>query len=438
MLSIDLSSDEAKYIKDTYATYARLGNSKRSDSTSDDRHQFQKDYSRILYSSSYRRLQGKMQLMGIASNRFFRNRLTHSHEVVQIARTISDGIREKLKEIFKDKYKRYFSETYVVEAASLAHDIGNPPFGHHGERVLNKLMVSHGGFEGNAQTFRVLKTLERRYPDSSGLQLSERTLLAVVKYFNKNKTTKQKHSKFLYADDYDYVETIKSKADVRLRTLDAQIMDVSDEIAYAAHDLEDSLRLGLFSIDDVLYEFEKSEEFSPALEVLKSIVENSRAFARKSTSLSSEDYLFFFTKELTSKIVDTLVKDIGLVEISSEEKLKTGSENNKEIGYKTLSKLSDGLKKITFGCVSRRPDITLYEMQGEKIIRDLWAMYIDKKFNSQNKLLPFEYRDLIKNGESRERVICDYISGMMDTYAIDIYKKHFGQNSLDYYYKLKQ
>ena len=135
--------------------------------------EFQRDYTRILYASSFRRLQGKMQLFAVQSDQFIRNRLTHSLEVAQIARSIA-------KEIGYDQ-----NEIYVVEAAALAHDIGNPPFGHAGERYLNKLAKDAGGFEGNAQTFRILTTVEQKRADFQGLNLTYRTLLGVLKYFNK-------------------------------------------------------------------------------------------------------------------------------------------------------------------------------------------------------------------------------------------------------------
>ena len=155
---------------------------------------FQRDYARIMYSSSFRRLQGKMQLLGIKNDQFFRNRLTHSLEVAQIARSIAGTIQ-------------YDSgESYIVEAGALAHDLGNPPFGHAGERFLNEEFVNIGGFEGNAQTLRILTNIEKKRPEFRGLNLTYRTMLSVVKYFNKfNKQAYEngsnKKQKFIYDDD---------------------------------------------------------------------------------------------------------------------------------------------------------------------------------------------------------------------------------------------
>ena len=127
------------------------------------------DYSRVLYASSCRRLQGKMQLLVPKSQVFYRNRLTHSHEVDQFAKTIAK--RLKLK------------DTVTVQTCSLAHDIGNPPFGHAGEIFLSKVCDTNP-YEGNAQTFRILNSLEERHHDFNGLNLTIRTMLGVVKYFN--------------------------------------------------------------------------------------------------------------------------------------------------------------------------------------------------------------------------------------------------------------
>jgi len=124
------------------------------DDRSEGRNDYMRDYARILYSSSFRRLQGKMQLLGVDSTHFHRNRLTHSLEVAQIARTIGENLE---------------INPVVCESASLAHDIGNPPFGHHGEEVLNELGEEYGcGFEGNAQTFRILHRLEKNLMNFQG------------------------------------------------------------------------------------------------------------------------------------------------------------------------------------------------------------------------------------------------------------------------------
>lgn len=212
--------------------------------------EYQRDYTRILYASSFRRLQGKMQLFAVQSDQFIRNRLTHSLEVSQIARSIATEIGYS------------GSDIYVVEACALAHDIGNPPFGHAGERYLNELSRQFGGFEGNAQTLRILTTVEQKRADFQGVNLTYRTLLGILKYYNSfNKSLgKDEYSKqkFVYENDYNLVKKIISDTNIKLRTLDVQIVDLADEIAYAAHDLEDGLRMGTFTVDDIFHDFCKN------------------------------------------------------------------------------------------------------------------------------------------------------------------------------------
>ena len=179
----------------------------------------------------------------IQNDQFFRNRLTHSLEVAQIARSIANELRYTSNEIF------------VVEAGSLAHDIGNPPFGHAGESELDKIFCKVGGFEGNAQALRILTSLEKKKPDFRGLNLTYRTLLSIVKYFNKKQGNNKTNKKFIYDEDYDLLKSFISENHITIRTLDVQIVDLADEIAYAAHDLEDGLRVKAFIIDEILHDY---------------------------------------------------------------------------------------------------------------------------------------------------------------------------------------
>jgi dGTPase len=361
----------------------------------------ERDYARILYSSSFRRLQGKMQLFIPYSNRFNRNRLTHSLEVAQIARVIAKNIG--------------LQDTLTVQSCSLAHDIGHPPFGHSGEETLNKL-GQDVRFEGNAQTFRILNHLEEKHYEYNGLNLTLRTLLGTIKYFQNHAMNEHK---FLYDEDYDLVKKISTEHNIGLKTIDAEIMDIADEIAYAAHDLEDAFYFKWFSIDELLYEFSISDKYKAAYSLFKNIVDKARTFAKKAeTYQTSEEYLILFKKELTSNIVNELVNNLCV-------------ENDK-LAYKDdYGLLSEGLKKLTYHAVSRSTENKLYELKGKKIITDLYQVYMDKTFNENMKLLPSEYRD----EEEWERSVFDYISGMMDEYAVGKHKEFFGSNALDIIYK---
>lgn len=251
------------------------------------RSQFRKDYSRLVHCSAFRRLQGKTQLYPSSENDFYRNRLTHSLEVAQVATTIARLLNKR------DKFfrKQPINED-IIAFAALAHDIGHPPFGHNGEYALDRRMNNAGGFEGNAQTLRVISRIEKKVaknyigyserlpvPFSTkagmfhgdlrrGLNPSLRAIASVIKYDrqippskkarNQNGGT-QKPFKGYYNTESEIVSVIRDRLNVeegKLYTLECSIMDVADDIAYSTYDLEDSLKgeflnpLGIIAIDD--------------------------------------------------------------------------------------------------------------------------------------------------------------------------------------------
>ena len=286
---------------------------------------YQRDYSRIMYASSFRRLQGKMQLIGIKNDQFFRNRLTHSLEVMQIARSIASELG----------YKK--SETFVVEAGALSHDLGNPPFGHAGEKYLNEIFKDIGGFEGNAQTLRILTTIERKKPDFQGLNLTYRTLLGVVKYFNKFDLIKynqtNKGQKFIYNEDYDLLDKFINDNNINIRTLDVQIVDIADEIAYAAHDLEDGLRIKAFTIDEILHDFLRKKGNCDSYIKLNELVKNAQKKAGYGNQkIDSSEFSKMFRQELSSSIIYELINDIDLIKVDDNKKSKTNTTQSVELG----------------------------------------------------------------------------------------------------------
>lgn len=383
---------------------------------------FQRDFSRIMYSSSFRRLQGKMQLLGIREDQFFRNRLTHSLEVSQIARSIA----------FELKYD--ISEIYVVEAGALAHDLGNPPFGHSGETKLNRIFSEIGGFEGNAQTLRILTNIEKKKPDFRGLNLTYRTLFSVVKYNKKfDKAKRDEKQKFIYDEDFDFLNEFLTENDYKVRTLDVQIVDLADEIAYAAHDLEDGLRLKCFTIDEILHDFYSAyaEKDLKSYEKLKEIVDACRD-SRDYANIDSSDYTKLFRQELTSSLINLLIHDIGLKEVDQEFINATGTMWPRELGFVNYGNLAEGLKKITFKCINHNDEVYHYEQQGNEIIDFLAdtyrknSMYLPSEYRASNVIKEMDEKQrekLINEEQLQERLICDYIAGMMDSYAITTYKK---------------
>ncbi|UYM05689.1 deoxyguanosinetriphosphate triphosphohydrolase [Solicola gregarius] len=219
-----------------------------------DRTSFERDRARVLHSAALRRLAAKTQVVGPGTDDFVRNRLTHSLEVAQVARELGKSLG---------------CDPDLVETAALAHDLGHPPFGHNGERALNEAASACGGFEGNAQTLRILARLEPKTfaPDGSsvGLNLTRASLDACVKYpwLRQNAPVPAgSHAdgsprlirKFgAYDDDLGAFEWLRAGAEGDARCIEAQVMDLSDDIAYCVHDLEDAVvggRLGLGQIDD--------------------------------------------------------------------------------------------------------------------------------------------------------------------------------------------
>lgn len=389
---------------------------------------YERDYSRVLYSSAFRRLQGKMQILGVNSAAFFRNRLTHSLEVSQVACAIARLLAKQCNR--QSMYTK--DEEFVIMAAALAHDIGHPAFGHKGERVLDKLCRSLEKpfrFEGNAQNFRVLRTLEKKEASIKGLNLTNRTLLAINKYLVRENMEEIDGDpvvkKFLYAEDYDYLEEVREKANLqKQRTLDVQIIDLADEIAYAVHDLEDGLALHSFGIDELMYELqnykkhkedkERLLEKDEGFERFKKMVNESRSEAFKSQDYRTlQEYSQVFRKDLTSRLTHALINDLTVRKVGEEFAKEHGvNADNQELTLDIFGNLREALTKVIFKCISREPHIELYESRGNKVINRLYGL-----FDKNPHLLTPDYR-CEKDSHQQSRLIVDFIAGMMDTFAI--------------------
>lgn len=411
-----------------------------------DRDEFKRDYARVIYSTSFRRQQGKMQLFEVNSKAFHRNRLTHSFEVAQIARGIVDELKNRIENNDNhynddEEYRKKIEENFikmsvVVETGALIHDIGNPPFGHHGERVLNSL-ASDIGFEGNAQGIRVLRKIEKKSPEYSGLNLTYRTLAAIIKYFVAYDKDKKK---FLYKDDYDELSNkfgkVLKNANLPFRTIDVQIVDLADEIAYCAHDLEDALASNYFTIDEFYFRL-KSKLNKQSQDDFEEWVKSARCFAEQKgdIGLQLEDYDFYFRRELISIIVNKLIEDINVITVEEDFQRKTGTKNKEELGFKNYKSLAEALKKTIFDCVTGSDNIMLYERVGTKVLTKLFELFMNDEYNKDGMLMPVEYRwDNYTSKKEKTRKVLDYISGMMDTYAVEVYIKHFGEDPFNVKY----
>ena len=441
------SEEGVNMLKKAYAklTVPQLKERQNGEPDATERNPYHRDFTRILYSASFRRLQGKMQILGIQNDAFFRNRLTHSLEVSQIARDIAS----KIGKIIGDNAYSADKDLYVIEAAALAHDIGHPAFGHSGERALDAICKDRkiGRFEGNAQNFKIINDIEKKFPTTTGLNLTYRLLLAINKYIVKENT---KVEKFLYKKDYEDLEEKRKQTDlIGERTLDVQIIDVADEIAYAVHDLEDGLSMGYFTIDEIIYllkkKFNKEDEPTETIvedsnkvdakEVAKflGIVKSAKDVAYQASSYkTTQEYSQIFRRTLVSKLTYEFINDIGWVEIDEEAKKEHGITTVAyELGCCQWHNLVHALKKLTYKAVTRHDDIQLYEKRGSIVINGLFRIYSNK---DNIQLLTPDYRPDIdfkkktlttKEQKKLDRAAIDFIAGMMDDYAKAMYKRYY-------------
>ncbi len=384
-------------------------------SLTDRRSEFERDRARIIHSAAFRRLQGKTQVFGVYEGDFFRTRLTHSLEVSQIAKGIALSLH---------------ADTDLVEATCLAHDLGHPPFGHTGEQVLHELMRRHGGFEGNAQTFRILTRLERKHSAYEGLNLTYQTLDGVLKY----KTcidaatiaaAPETPAKGFYADDQEFVAAIvNATGNGRERSFECQIMDVADDIAYSVHDLEDSLKAGLITLTD----FHRpphprvvrvvNEKLAPLrLAVgeqqicaeLKIIAQRLETLEREANRAARK----MLTRDLIHEFAST-------VSVHSDSRIDADAPTRIRI---------EVLKAFESHKVIHNPRVTTLGHKGQEVLRRLFAVLDQGK--ASIGLFPEDHGEdyeralLDDNEQTRKRVICDFLAGMTDSYAMRFYSRLF-------------
>ncbi len=347
------------------------------------RNDFQRDRDRIIHSTAFRRLKHKTQVFVNTSGDHFRTRITHSLEVSQIARTLS----------------KYFNlNEDLSETLSLAHDLGHTPFGHAGEEALNDCMKKYGGFDHNIQTLRIITILENRYYDFKGLNLSIETLDGLIKHNGPVKDVTNFNK--ILGDNF-----FKKKINFNLNSsLEAQIASISDDIAYNSHDLEDGLKSNLFDLSHLTN--------IPILN--KIILKHKKKLKRYSIDLVIRQIIRESINEMVSDVISTTKKNISYYKIKNlndiyrtKKQLVTFSQNMKKFDKKIKSFLKQKMyfhKKVKFK--------TNY---GRKVITKLFL---------QIKKNPKKYINIKKYSNSNiERIICDYIAGMTDRYAINLYNQ---------------
>lgn len=347
----------------------------------DYRTRFQRDRERIIHTTAFRRLEYKTQVFINHEGDYYRTRLTHSIEVAQLGRSVARtlGANEDL-----------------VETICLAHDIGHPPFGHSGETALARLMKEFGGFNHNQHSLRIVTQLENRYPDFPGLNLSWEVLEGMVKH----------------ETDYDIADAQEYDPELR-GSLEAQIANVADELAFTSHDLDDGLRSGMITpsqLDGI---------------ALWEII-NESIGRRRSESLDDLSRHQIIRRLINFEITD-LVQSIDRYlrksNVSSPldlQKLPFNVAGFSEDMYRRNRELKDFL----FNKLYRHHRVVRMSVKSERVITDIFAMY-----QQTPSALPEAVHELIPQ-RGLERTICDYIAGMTDRFAIDEHQRLFDSQTL--------
>ncbi len=338
------------------------------------RNPFQRDRDRIIHSTAFRRLQYKTQVFVNHEGDHYRTRLTHTLETNQIARSIARalGLHEDL-----------------TEAISLAHDIGHGPFGHAGEWALAELMVSKGGFEHNAQSLRIIEQLEERSPDYPGLNLCYETREGLKKHSERQSSG-------------------SARALKRYRTLEADLVDLCDEIAYASHDLDDGLRSGLLAENQLAdLSLWKEGEFK--------ILENHPGIAGPPKR-----------RLIIRFIIDRLVTDVVLQSQRLIQTRKIRTVTDLQHNRLPVIALSDNLKRdhaelkrFLLKNLYRHYRVIRMTEKGQRFLKAIFRAYV-----SEPGQLPPEVFERIDT-EGLERAVCDYMAGMTDRFAVEEYKRLF-------------
>ncbi|MDQ7043421.1 MAG: dNTP triphosphohydrolase [Sulfurimonas sp.] len=343
----------------------------------DFRNPFARDRDRIIHSGSFRKLEYKTQVFLNHEGDFFRTRLTHSIEVSQIARSITNtlGLNESL-----------------AEAIALAHDLGHTPFGHVGGDTLDECLKADGfinGFEHNFQSFRVVSKLEKRYKDFDGLNLTFATLEGILKH------SYPYHKSFLPASIHEQFNLDKHPS------YEAMIVDRADEIAYTSHDIDDGVNSGLISFEDL-------KESELVCEILAKV---------EAEGVGEEDdemFRYRFSSHLINHLVYSLLEH-------SKPRLQNNN-NTTPIGMsKELETKLKKLKKLMFVKMYQHKNIVRKMYAGKQAIKGLY-----KGLMEDEKMLPqFYYKQL--STRKKHRVIADYIASMSDRYALNFYNEMYGK-----------
>ncbi len=417
------------------------------------RSEFQRDYDRLIFSSPFRRLQNKTQVFPLPGSVFVHNRLTHSLEVASVGRSLGNEVASHLLEDHDTETQSYLNEIgTIVATASLAHDMGNPPFGHSGEKALSAYFKSGEGktyqqqvtpaqwkdlttFEGNANALRLL-THQFNGRRKGGYALTYASLASLIKYpFDSlNATKKDKYGYF--ASETEAFQTIckacglkalQDKADSYARHPLVYLVEAADDISYGIMDLEDAHKLGIFSTEETIgfitaffhpekdsWFFEKREE----------------AFAQVSDA--NERIAF-----LRATVINKLVKESAEVFHANEEAILAGGFTGSLVDYlPDQSKVAmQALQKVSVQKIYQHKSVVEIEIAGYNILSTLVKEFVQATFSPEDSyskkllaLLPLQYQTASEDPYVKLRAILDFISGMTDLYALELYQLIKGVN----------
>lgn len=365
----------------TLAPYAMHSRTSRGRVHAEPEHRFrlafERDRDRIIHSTAFRRLEYKTQVFVNHEGDYYRTRLTHTMETAQIARTIARVLR---------------LNGDLAEAVALSHDLGHTPFGHAGEQVLNQLMAEHGGFEHNAQSLRIVDVLEERYPTFAGLNLSWEVREGIVKH----------------SPPYDRPLAQQFEPG-RAPCLEAQIVDYADEIAYNSHDIDDGLKSGLLTAEQLQEVTLWRETFG------RIVAQYPHAGFRIWRYQVQRALIDAFVTDLIAAVMGRL-RDLQL---ASVEAIRAHGQPIATFGEEMEAKRLE-LKAFLMRNLYRHYRVMRMAVKAQKIMADLFHAYM-----AEPAQLPPHIAARWTAGEPRPRVIADYIAGMTDRFAVDEHKKLF-------------
>ncbi len=370
-----------------------------SEAPSATRTPFQRDRDRIIHSTAFRRLKQKTQVFVAHEGDHFRTRLTHSLEVAQIARSIARtlGLDEDL-----------------AETLALAHDLGHPPFGHAGEDQLDACMAPYEGFDHNAQSLRLVTRLERRYPRFDGLNLSWETLEGLVKH-NGPLTGPDTPLSALPAAfrDFEHIEDLELD---QYAGPEAQVAALADDIAYNNHDIDDGLAAGLFTIDDLM-------ELPVVGDTFRGVIFEYPGLETKLVTL-----------EAVRRLIGIWVGDLVAETRARVQRLRPGSAAEVRALGVPLVAFSDGLsgpqralRAFLHARMYKHYRVNRMRSKAKRVLADLFEVFL-----AEPQTLPPPWDRACHNADepARARIVCDYIAGMTDTYALDEHRRLFDASVL--------